>query len=137
MGRYIEGEKGPGGSLTPHQLFLRTFTYGMWREYSAMSHAGFEGLLDTTPFFTRDAQSHEDRPKIDERYPSQMSLHMMRASIVLLCLITEVQAHFRFDGANINTRIHKIWQDLMPAFEAAELYDERYAQLMSDKGIKP
>lgn len=34
MGKYIH-DKGPGGTFSPHQTFLKTFTYGMWRQYSA------------------------------------------------------------------------------------------------------
>jgi hypothetical protein len=136
LGKYLS-DKGPGGTLTPHQSFLKTFTYGMWREYSAMSHGGFEGLLDAAGFYTRDAQKHESRPKMDEAYPQIMSLHMSRAAAVLLCIVTEVQAYCLFDGANIGPRIHKVWNVLMPAFEAKELYDERYAQPMIDMDIKP
>jgi hypothetical protein len=32
LGKYLS-EKGTGAALTPHQAFLKTFTYGMWREY--------------------------------------------------------------------------------------------------------
>jgi len=127
----------PGGVLTPHQLFLKTFTYGIWRQYSAMVHGGFEGLMDTAVFYTRDAHKPEFKDKMDEHYPMQMSLHMSRAAALLLCIITEVQAHFSFDGANINRRIHNVWNALMPVFEIKELYDERYAQLMRDKHIDP
>lgn len=136
LGKYVT-EKGPGGTLTPHQLFLKTFTYGMWREYSAMSHGGFEGLLDSAAFYTRDAQRHEFRLTMDEAYPKMMSLHISRAAAVLLCIVTEVQAYFRFEGASIGARIHKIWSALMPAFEVKELFDERYSQLMIERGIKP
>ena len=136
MGKYL-AEKGPGGSLSSHQAFLRTFTYGMWREYSAMAHGGFEGLLNSAVFYTRDAQNHDTRAKMDYAYPRLMSLHMSRAAAVLLCIVTEVQAHFRFDGASIGPRIHRIWNVLMPAFEVKELYDERYQKLMEDRGIKP
>jgi hypothetical protein len=34
LGKYIS-DKNEGGTLTAHQEFLKTFTYGMWREYSA------------------------------------------------------------------------------------------------------
>jgi len=45
LGRYSK-LPGPGGVRTPHQLFIETFTYGAWAEYSAISHGGFEGLLE-------------------------------------------------------------------------------------------
>jgi hypothetical protein len=136
MGKYIS-DKGPGGTLSPHQTFLKTFTYGMWREYSAMAHGGFEGLLDSVSFYTRDAIPRELWPKMDDIHLRLMSLHMARAAIIILCIVTEVQAHFRFTDANINARIHRVWNALMPIFEAKELYDERYAQLMADKAIRP
>jgi hypothetical protein len=135
LGAYLRDA--PGGILTPHQLFLKTFTHGIWREYSAMVHAGFEGLMDTAVFYTRDAHKPEFKAKMDEHYPMQMSLHLSRAAALLLCIITEVQAHFSFGGANINRRIHTVWNALMPVFEIKELYSERYAQLMRDKRIDP
>jgi hypothetical protein len=61
---------------------------------------------------------------------------MARAATIMLCIVTEVQAHFRFTDANINARIHRVWNAVMPIFEAKELYDERYAQLMADS-IRP
>lgn len=136
MGKYIS-EPGPGGTLTSHQVFLKTFTYGMWREYSAMAHGGFEGLLDAAVYYTSDTLRHEIRPKLDEKFPLMMSLHMFRGSLIVLCIVTELQAYFRFDGSNINARIHKVWNALMPVFEVKELYHERYAKLMNDRGIKP
>jgi hypothetical protein len=54
---------------------------------------------------------------------------------VLLCMITELQAHCRFYGADINERICKMWDALMPLLEAKELYDGRYRQLMEERGI--
>lgn len=136
LGGYLS-EKGPGGTSTPHQQFLDTFTYGMWRKYSAMSHGGFEGLLDVGLYFTRSSQKFELREKMDEQYPQQMSLHLARAAGILLCIITEVQAYFHFLDANIDERIHRVWSALMPVPEIKELYDEHYTQLMKNRGIKP
>jgi hypothetical protein len=136
LGRYVN-EKGPGNTSTDHQTFLKTFTYGMWREYSAMSHGGFEGLLDSVSFYTRDAIPREMHPRMDQIYVRLMSLHMGRAAIVMLCIVTEVQAHFRFMDANINARIHRLWDELIAIFEAREIYNERYSKLMTDRGIKP
>ena len=58
---------------------------------------------------------------------------------VLLCIVTELQAHFRFDddGARINQRLHAMWNALMPVLEIKKLYDKRYAQLMKDRHINP
>jgi len=48
----------------------------------------------------------------------------------------EVQAHCRFDGANINDRICNVWAALLPFPETKELYDGRYSTLMKDPGIE-
>jgi len=66
-----------------------------------------------------------------------MSMHIARAAAILLCMVTELQAYFHFEGARIGERIHEMWNALMPLFEIKELYDERYAQLMKDKHISP
>jgi hypothetical protein len=136
LGQYLRS-KGPGGLLSPHQVFLKTFTYGMWREYSAMAHGGFEGLLDSVSFYTRDAIPHELWPKMDDLHLRLMTMHMVRAATIMLCIVTEAQAYFSFTDANINARIHRVWNALTPIFEAKELYDERYAKLMADKAIRP
>jgi len=39
----------------------QTFTYGFWREYSAMAHATFEGLLPAAIYFTPGDVPHEQR----------------------------------------------------------------------------
>lgn len=66
-----------------------------------------------------------------------MSLHLSRAAAILLCIVTELQAYFRFedDGARIDERICEMWRVLMPAFDVGELYHERYQKLMADTGI--
>jgi hypothetical protein len=48
-------------------------------------------------------------------------------------MITELQLYFRFEGAYINSRIHRMWEALMGLFEAKELYDERYRELMANR----
>ena len=63
------------------------------------------------------------------------SLHLLRASTVLLATITELQAYFKFDGANINKRIREIWDVLLVHMDVKELYDARYVQLMKERGI--
>ena len=136
LGQYLRQQQ-PGGGFTPYQDFLRTFTYGRWREYSAMSHGGFEGLLQVGMWYIADSMPHDNRPQIDAAYPKALSSHIARAALMLLCLITELQAQFHFDGASIDERIHKMWNALMPAFDVKELYDERYRQLMEDKRINP
>jgi len=136
LGKFINSPQ-RGGTFTPHQLFLKTLVYGPWREYSAMAHGTSDGLLRTAIFYITDSLPHEERPKLDDGHLRLLSMHISQAAAILLCIVTEVQAHFHFDGANIDERIHKMWDALMPAFVVKELFSERYEQLMKDKGIQP
>lgn len=88
-------------------------------------------------FFIEDSLPHEERPKLEQAHRKALSSHIIRAGVVLLAIITELQAYFHFDGASINARIHEIWNALMLAFEVRELYEEHYKRLMEDKGIRP
>lgn len=102
-----------------------------------MAHAAFEGLLSTGLFYMSKDIPHEDRSKIDETLETTVAIHIPRLSAILLCMLTEVQAYFRFDGARIGQRLHEVWNALLVAPEVKELYDLRYEQLMKEKGITP
>jgi hypothetical protein len=135
LGAYLRVKKNT--PLTPHQEFLKNLTFGFWREYSSMAHVTFQGLIPTAVFFTTSDIPHEERPQFEDFSDRMISMHIFRVAAILLCTLTEIQAHFRFDGARINERLHEIWNALTPAFEVKELYDLRYAKLMKDKGIGP
>jgi hypothetical protein len=79
--------------------------------------------------------SAASQKRLVKSYEMFVSTHLGRAAIVLLCIITEVQAYARFEEHRINERIVKMWDVLLPVFEAKELYDGRYAKLMADRGI--
>jgi hypothetical protein len=137
LGTYLRGKP---EDMTPNQRFLKTFTHMQWRQYSALSHSTFEGYIGELPaaaYFIIDSLPHEMRPRIEEMYLTFLTRHIGRAALILLCLVTELQMYFRFEGADINNRIVGIWDTLMGLFEAKELYDERYATLMKEKGIAP
>jgi uncharacterized protein Usg len=136
LGKYLN-QKGSGGSLTDHQRFLESFMYGRWREYSALAHGGPEALLDFGRYFLYNEQPFDDRPTIDNELERGRDLHMTRASVILLATITEIQAFFHFKDANIDSRLHGVWNAVMELMEAKELYDGRYANLMKDKSILP
>ena len=142
LGRYIS-TKGLGGDLTEHREFLRTFTHMEWRQYSALAHGAYEGFigfvgpLPVGAYYTSDFIPHSARPKIDASYDMFLSKHLGSAATLLLCMITELQAYCRFDGARINERISKLWETLIPLFYANELYEGRYSQLMKVSGILP
>jgi hypothetical protein len=136
LGQYIN-RKQKGDTLSPHQEFLRTLLYGRWREYSAMAHGASDGLFRTAVYYIADSLPHEERPRLEEKFPQVLGTHLSQVSGLLLCIVTELQARFHFDGANIDERIHQMWDVLMPTFVVKELYDERYRQLMKDKHIIP
>ncbi len=77
------------------------------------------------------------RSNIETSIDDVIAIHIPRLAAILLCMLTEVQTYFRFDGARINQRLHQIWNALLAAPEVKELYDLRYAKLMADKGITP
>jgi len=135
LGTYLLTKKNV--PLTEHQLFLKHLTYGYWREYSDYSHGTFQGLMETAmPYLERDLPI-EERSKLDEMSLRRIFVHMARSAAILLCILTELQAYFRFDGARIGERLHQVWDVLTPAPEVKDLYESRYAQLMQEKGINP
>jgi len=135
LGTYLRATKGL--PLTDHQLFLRNLTFGYWREYSEYSHGTFQGLMRMAlPYLEYDLPI-EERPKLDERSLLLIFDHMARAAAILLCILTETQAYFGFDGARINQRLVEVWNVLKAKPEVKDLLDSRYEKLMRDRGIVP
>jgi hypothetical protein len=98
------------------------------------------GLMPVAAFLVPKDLLPELRPLMEDKMELVIALHIARVAGLLLCTLTEVQAHFRFDrdhSARINQRLHQVWDALLPVPEIKELYDERYAKLMGDRGINP
>jgi hypothetical protein len=72
---------------------------------------------------------------VEAIYEAFLTKHFGMAATVLLCLITEIQAFFRFQDANVNSRVFSMWNTMMSLFEVAELYAWRYRALLQDKAI--
>lgn len=138
LGRYIKAPQS-GGIFSPHQQFSKLLNYGPWRQYSALAHGTFDGLLETAVYYITDIFPHGDRSRLDEFHPIRLTTHISQAAGVLISVVTELQAYFHFpsNGARIDERIHEVWNALMPTFTVKELYDGRYCQLMKSKGINP
>jgi hypothetical protein len=118
---------------TPHRQLLRRISLGFWREYSSISHASFDGLVQLFPFIARDHLPHEMRtPQLDDLRLRSFFMHYARAAVLLLSLLTEIQHHFRFDGANIDKRLREIWTAMLHIYEARELYDFRYNAILRE-----
>lgn len=132
LGKYLQQK---GATLTPRQELLKKFTFSFWQEYSAMAHATFQGLMPTALFYATRDVPHDQHAQLEEYSERLISLHLARVAGILMAMLTELQAYFRFDGAHINERIHRMWDALLPVPEVKELYDERYEKLMKDRGI--
>lgn len=130
LGEYLRAQED-----TPHRQMLRKLTLGFWKEYSSLSHASFDGLLGLFPFISVDCVPHEIRESILDAGERHITMHLGRAAGLLLCLLTEIQAYYRFEGANINARLHEIWRPLNEIPEVHELFDYRYRELMKARGI--
>ncbi len=126
LGAYLRNKP----TNTPHKLFLSQLTYGFWREYSALSHVTFEGLKAIFPFIGKDRIPREARDRIEDEGHRVLTMHIARASGILLCTLTELQVHYMFPESNIPNRLHIIWDALNQLPEVRELYETRYKSLM-------
>lgn len=140
FGQYINKEY-PGGVQTGQQRFLKTFAHLHWRQYSALSHGAYEAFVGTLghvpvgAYYVNDFLPAEVREDIEESYYLFLSIHLGRSASLLLCIVTELQAYCRFDGANIDHRICDVWAVLLPSLPTRELYDARYSALMHEKNM--
>lgn len=118
---------------TPHRQLLKKMTLGFWKEYSSISHASFDGLVDLFPFIATDSLPHDKRDIVkDDIVLRSLTMHYGRTAGILLCLLTEIQHFFRFDGADIDKRLAQIWSAMIPLYEVRELYDFRYNVMLKE-----
>ncbi len=117
---------------TPHKQMLRKLTLGFWKEYSSISHASYDGLVNLFPFIASDLVPLEMRAGLDDAADRHMAMHFGRAAGILLCLLTEIQHFYKFVGAEIDKRLGQMWTAMMPIFDVRELYDYRYKGLLRD-----
>lgn len=118
---------------TLHKQLLRRISLGFWREYSSISHASYDGLVQLFPFIARDRIPHAMRtPELDNYRLRHFFMHFARAAVLLLCLLTEIQHYFKFDGANIDKRLREAWTAMLPIYEVKELYDFRYDAILRE-----
>lgn len=134
LGKYLAQ-----GQETSHKNFFKTFSYGRWKRYSAIAHGAAEGLQEIGSFLNYDGHVHERRHEIDESYPLMMTYYILDASVLLLSIVTEVQAVYKFRDtrARVDERLVEGWQALLPSMEGREIYDHHYLPLMKQTGIHP
>jgi len=117
---------------TPHKQLLRHLTFGFWKEYSAISHASFDGLVDLYPFIATDRLPHENREQVPSAALRHITMHLGRVGGLLLCLLTELQHFYKFKDFDIDKRLRQVWTAMIPLYEVRELYDFRYSSLLKE-----
>jgi hypothetical protein len=117
---------------TPHKQLLRHLTLGFWKEYSAISHASFDALVDLYPFIATDRLAHEKRDQVQTAALRHITMHIGRVGGLLLCLLTELQHFYKFDDFDIDKRLRQVWAAMIPLYEVRELYDFRYNSLLRE-----
>jgi hypothetical protein len=126
LGKYL-GQKPD----TPHKQMLRKLTPGFWKEYSSISHASYDGLVSMFPFIAGDMLPVEERVDLIDAGERHIAMHIGRTAALLLCLLTEIQHFYKFDGpAEIDKRLAEVWSAMLPAYEVKELYASRYQGLL-------
>lgn len=114
----------------PHKQLLRHLTLGFWKEYSAISHASFDALVDLYPFIATDRLPFEMRGYVQSAALRNITMHIGRAGGLLLCLLTELQHFFKFSDFDIDRRLRQVWTAMIPLYEVRELYDFRYNAIL-------
>jgi hypothetical protein len=123
---------------TPHKELIRYLTHGFWKEYSSISHVSFDGLIALHPFIATDRFPHEKRDDVlDDMVLRQLTMHYGRAAGILLCLLTEIQHFYKFNGSDIDKRLSEIWTAMLPLYEVRELFDYRYWALLREPVTEP
>ena len=125
LSEYLKNSTG-----APHDVFLKQLTLGYWQEYSSLSHSSFAGLLSIFPFIAPDWVQSDDRAKMADAGERHTAMHLCRAAGLLLCLLTEIQHHYKFNDAGIDARLQALWTELVQAPEVGELYTARYKNFM-------
>ncbi len=115
---------------TAHKEILARMTHGAWKEYSAISHSSFDGILKIMPVLRYETASRENRVQLLTASDRLITLHFGRAAGVLLCLLTEIQWFCKFSGADINKRLANLWNSMTQIPEVEELYSLRYKVLI-------
>ena len=117
--------------------FLRRFSYGSWKQYSAVSHGTFWGLTHMGPFLRRDHQLPEDRTAFVKESMKPVSFHLLRATYVHFCTLCEVENRLRLgDHARVRLRLRQVWTTLADQIGEVEAdvrapFEQRYADLLA------
>ena len=125
LGEYLN--RGPS---TPHKAIIKRLTLGFWQQYSSISHASFDGLLDIFSFIAIECIPHEQRASVHDAAERHLGMHFARAAGLLLCLLTELQHFYKFDYVQIDERLSELWAAMSPVVEVKEFYDLRHKNML-------
>ena len=71
--------------------------------------------MRTAMCYVPDKVKPEEENQFNDAVETMLFITMVRVAAILLCIVTEIQAHCRFGGANINKRLHEVWNALLKA----------------------
>jgi hypothetical protein len=110
--------------------FLHYMTDLYYRDHSAQSHMSFLGIMKLGAILSADDLSKDERGQLEaDSLPRLMTSHLSRTAFLLLCLISELQNHFKWTGTN-ELRILNLWHILIPDFpEAKDIFEKRYSSM--------
>lgn len=69
--------------------------------------------MPTAVLFEPRKVALEDQQQFENYTDRILSMHLLRVVGILLCILTEIQAHFRFADANINKRLSDGWSAVL------------------------
>jgi hypothetical protein len=132
LGRYLQS---PATADSDHKKLMRRFIHGPWRLYSEISHVTFGGVHELFDVLNTGDAPHQYRSAILERAERSLTQHLGRAAAVLLAVVSEIQVVYRFDGHNMNKRLHAMWRAMVNFPDGAEMYSLHYKALMEANKI--
>jgi hypothetical protein len=132
LSRYLQS---PAADDSDHKKLMRRFIHGPWRQYSEISHVTFRGVHELFEVLNTDAAPHQHRSAIFERAERSLTQHLGRTATVLLAVISEIQAVYRFEGHSVNARLHAMWREMVNFSEGKEMYTLHYKALMETNRI--
>ena len=114
----------------PTRQFLYYLSDWFYKNYSGQTHMSFLGMMKLGAVIAMDDLPTEVQHNFkDDGIPRIMTAHMGLSATLLLCVISELQNHFKFTG-DIELRLLEMWHVLVPDFpDAKDIFDRRYSSM--------
>jgi hypothetical protein len=116
----------------PARQFLKYLNDWFYKELSAISHTSFFGIIKTNGLIMMRELSSPQQDLIEQTLvPRHIYLYVSRVVILLLCLLSELQLHFKFD--DLGDRLVELWREIYAVVpEGKDLYLHRYHPAWGD-----